>query len=199
MDDCCAVKLISERQRRVFRVVLSINRAIFLVEVWAGIAAYSTALLADSVDMLGDAVVYGFSLYVIGRDAIWQGRAALLKGIIMAAFGAGLLAQVLLKLMNGLVPTAEVMGIVGLSALAANLLCLFLLWRHRDDDINMRSVWVCSRNDKIGNAGALVAAAGVTLTHAAWPDILIGLCIAAVFARSAIVVIRDARAFQFSN
>lgn len=150
--------------------------------------------------MLGDAIVYGVSLYAISRGVIWQARAAFLKGLIMAAFGVGVLVQVVVKIVHGLVPTAEVMGIVGVTALAANVLCLLLLWRHRGDDINMRSAWMCSRNDVIGNVGVLVAAAGVGLSGSAWPDIVIGLLVAAVFCRSAMLVLRDAsREFQFSN
>ncbi len=165
----------------------------FLVEAVAGILSYSTALLADSVDMLGDAIVYGFSLYVVGRGAMWQARAAALKGIIMAVFGLGVLAQVIVKVVQGLVPSANVMGAIGVLALAANVFCLLLLWRHRGDDINMRSAWVCSRNDVIGNAGVLLAAVGVTLTGSAWPDIAIGLLVAGVFCRSAILVLREVR------
>ncbi len=200
MDECCTVTPIAEQQRRVFRTVLGINLGMFFLESVAGILTFSTALLADSVDMLGDAIVYGFSLYVVGRVAAWQARAALLKGVIMAAFGIGVLAQVTFKIHQGLVPTAEVMGLVGTMALAANLLCLMLLWQRRGDDINMRSAWVCSRNDVIGNAGVLLAALAVRLTGSPWPDIAIGLLIAALFGRSAIAVIREAsREFQFSK
>lgn len=193
MDACCAVIRIAKQQRRVFRIVLWINATMFLVEVVSGILSNSTALLADSVDMLGDAIIYGFSLYVVGRGSVWQGRAALLKGLIMAAFGVGVLVQAAFKVVHGLVPTAEVMGAVGVLALAANAYCLLLLWRHRDDDINMRSSWVCSRNDVIGNAGVLLAAVGVNLTGSAWPDIVVGLLVAGVFCRSAILILRDVR------
>lgn len=193
MDACCAVIRIAEQQRRVFRIVLWINATMFLVEAVAGILSNSTALLADSVDMLGDAIIYGFSLYVVGRGSVWQGRGALLKGLIMAAFGVGVLVQVAFKVVHGLVPTAEVMGAVGVLALAANAYCLLLLWRHRDDDINMRSSWVCSRNDVIGNAGVLLAAVGVNLTGSAWPDIVVGLLVAGVFCWSAILILRDVR------
>ena len=172
--------------------VLWINAAMFLVESGAGLAAHSTALLADSVDMLGDAIVYGFSLYVISRGLAWQARAAMLKGVIMAAFGVGVLVQVAVKIARGLAPTVELMGAVGMLALVANLFCLVLLWRRRGDDINMRSAWVCSRNDVVGNAGVLVAAAAVALTGSPWPDIVIGLAVAGVFGRSAIQVIREA-------
>jgi Co/Zn/Cd efflux system component len=192
MDECCEVREIPSEQRRVLHVVLWINVLMFLVESVAGILGNSTALFADSVDMLGDAIVYGFSLYVISRGLFWQARAALLKGVIMAAFGIGVLVQVGVKVARGLTPTVEVMGAVGTLAFVANLLCLILLWRRRSDDINMRSAWVCSRNDVIGNAGVLVAAAAVALTGSPWPDIAIGLLVAGVFGHSAVGVIREA-------
>jgi len=192
MDECCEVREIPRAQRRVLHVVLGINAAMFLVESTAGVLAHSTALFADSIDMLGDAIVYGFSLYVIGRGALWQARAALLKGIVMAAFGVGVLVQVAVKIAQGLAPSVEVMGAVGVLAFAANLCCLALLWRRRGDDINMRSAWICSRNDVIGNAAVLVAAGAVAVTGSPWPDIVIGLLVASVFARSAVLVVRDA-------
>jgi Co/Zn/Cd efflux system component len=176
----------------VLRVVLAINAAMFLVELAAGLLAHSTALLADSADMLGDAIVYGFSLYVIARGPAWQARAALLKGGIMAAFGASILVEVGTKLARGVTPTADLMAGVGLLALAANASVLFFLWRHRADDVNMRSVWLCSRNDVVANAGVLLAALGVALTGSAWPDIAIGLGIAGLFVTSAVEVIRAA-------
>ena len=192
VDECCEVREIPREQRRVLHVVLWINVAMFLVESVAGVLGNSTALFADSVDMLGDAIVYGFSLYVIRRGLLWQARAALLKGAIMAAFGIGVLVQVAVKIAHGLAPTVEVMGAVGLLAFAANVFCLILLWRRRGDDINMRSVWVCSRNDVAGNAGVLVATGAVALTGSPWPDIAIGLLVAAMLGHSAARVIRDA-------
>ena len=194
MDDCCGVRPIHDRHRRVLQVVLWINVAMFLAELAAGLIAHSTALVADSVDMLGDAIVYGFSLYVIGRGPAWHARGALLKGGIMAAFGAGVLVEVVAKLARGLTPEASLMGTVALVALVANGSVLALLSRHRGDDINMRSAWLCSRNDVIANAGVLVAALGVGLTGSAWPDVLIGLAIAALFVLSAVGVIRQALA-----
>jgi Co/Zn/Cd efflux system component len=192
VDECCEVREIPGEQRRVLHVVLWINAAMFLVESLAGVLGNSTALLADSVDMLGDAIVYGFSLFVISRGVLWQARAALLKGVIMAAFGIGVLVQVAMKVARGLAPTVEVMGAVGMLAFAANVFCLVLLWRRRGDDINMRSAWVCSRNDVAGNAGVLVAAGAVALTGSPWPDIAIGLLLAVMFGHSAARVIRDA-------
>lgn len=166
----------------------------FAVEFGAGLVAHSTALLADSVDMLGDAIVYGFSLYVVGRGAVWQARGALLKGAIMAAFAAGIVVEVVVKLARGVTPEGEVMGAVAAVAFVANASVLVFLWRHRGDDLNMRSAWLCSRNDVVANAGVLVAALGVSVTGAAWPDIVVGLAIAGLFGVSAIGVIHGALA-----
>ena len=195
MKECCEVQVdVPERQRRLLWVVLCINGAMFLVELIAGITASSTALLADSVDMLGDAIVYGVSLYVVARGAVWQARVARLKGLIMAAFGVGVLAQVITKLLHGLHPNADTMGVVGSLALAANTVCLVMLWRRRRDDVNMRSAWMCSLNDVAGNAGVIVAGAAVALTASGWPDILVGLMIAGMFCASATHIIRAAAA-----
>jgi Co/Zn/Cd efflux system component len=192
MKDCCEVGLeVQAHQRRTLQLVLWINAAMFVIEAVAGLRAGSTALLADSGDMLGDAIVYGFSLYAVARGPVWQARAALLKGGIMALFGLGVLTQVILRLVRGGVPSADVMG--GIGTLAANTLCLILLWRRRDDDINMRSVWLCSRNDVVANAGVLAAAGAVSLSGSAWPDLLVGLAIASLFGWSAIDVVRRAR------
>jgi Co/Zn/Cd efflux system component len=193
MKDCCEVRSdIPERQRRVLHAVLWINAVMFLAESIAGVVAGSTALLADSVDMLGDAIVYGFSLYVVSRGAVWQARGALLKGVIMAAFGVGVVVQVIVKIVAGTVPSAEIMGGIGVIALVANGVCLALLWRHRTDDINMRSAWICSLNDVGGNAAVLVASAAVALTASGWPDIIVGLLIAGMFGVSSVSVIRSA-------
>lgn len=192
MDQCCAAVAPGGYPQRVLRAVFAVNAAMFAAELTAGLLARSTALLADSVDMLGDAVVYGVSLAVVARGPAWQARAALLKGGIMAAFALGVGVEVGLKLARGAVPAADVMGGVGLAALAANLLCLALLARCRDRDLNMRSAWLCSRNDVLADLGVLVAAALVGLTGAAWPDIAVGLAIAALFTGSAVDVLRDA-------
>jgi Co/Zn/Cd efflux system component len=172
--------------------VLWINVAMFAVEAAGGLLARSTALFADSLDMLGDAVVYGFSLYVISRGGRWLARAALVKGLLMATLGAGVLVHAAVKIAYGLTPTVEVMGWLGLFALLANLVCLGLLRSRREDDINMRSAWVCSRNDVVGNVAVLVAAAGVALTGSAWPDITVGLTVAGFVSCSATQIIREA-------
>jgi Co/Zn/Cd efflux system component len=162
----------------------------FAVELTAGLLAGSVSLVADSLDMLGDALVYGFSLYVVARGKRMKAVSALFKGGIMAAFGLWVLGQAIYKLAVPQVPVFEAIGVVGALALAANSLCLVLLWRHRAEDINMRSVWFCSRNDIVANVSVLFAALGVWLTNSGWPDILVGLAIAALFLRSAMSVLR---------
>jgi len=197
MADCCTnaaceIDKLREGQCSTLRAVLGINLAMFAIEVTAGLLAGSTALLADSLDMLGDALVYGFSLYVVARSEAWKAGAALLKGGIMGAFGFFVLGHAGYKLLYPQVPHVEAVGSIGLLALAANSLCLILLWRHRAADVNMRSVWLCSRNDIIANMSVLAAAGGIGLTHSQGPDLLIGLGIAALFLHSSLQVMRDA-------
>jgi cation diffusion facilitator family transporter len=199
MTDCCSdkaceVEALRSRQGSTLKAVLAINVVMFAVELTAGLLAASVALVADSLDMLGDALVYGFSLYVITRGARMKAMAALAKGGIMAAFGLFVLGQAIHRVMVPEVPVYEAIGAVGLLALAANAVCLGLLWRHRADDINMSSVWLCSRNDIIANVSVLAAAAGVWLTGSGWPDVLVGLGIALLFLRSAVHVLRQAAA-----
>src|SRR4029079_10998970 len=153
----------------------------FLAELVAGLAAGSVAVVADSLDMLGDALVYGFSLYVIRRSEHWRAGAALLKGGIMLLFGVAVLANIVRKVLTQELPTVPLMGVVGVAALAANGLCLVLLTRHRADDINMRSTWICSRNDILANVGVLLAAAGVHWSGTIWPDVAVSSVITALF------------------
>ncbi len=193
MDSCCsakgcAVQQMRVRQASVLRRVLFINAGMFGVEFAAGIALASAALLADSLDMLGDALVYGFSLYVVARGERWKVRAALLKAGVMAGFGLFVVAELGYKLAAPVPPEPQPMGLVGVLALAANVVCFAMLWRHRGDDINMRSVWLCSRNDLIANSMVILAAAAVGHFGSAWPDIVVGAFICALFLRSAFVV-----------
>ena len=196
MDACCEqkaeeIKTLRGEHRKVLVVVLVINVVLFVVEAGAGLLAHSTALLADSLDMLGDSLVYGFSLYVLWRNAEWRATAAVLKGIVMAAFGVGVLAEAVYKVSAAVVPVAETMGIIGLLVLLGNGLCFLLLFRHRSDDLNMRSTWLCSRNDIIANLSVLLAAAGVRIFDSGWPDILVGAAIAGLFLRSASTVLQE--------
>lgn len=199
MADCCSnvaceIEKLQARQSKTLKVVLAINLVMFVAEFSAGWIASSTALMADSLDMLGDALVYGFSLYVVSRNDAWKAGSAVLKGGIMAAFGLFVLGQAIYKVLNPVVPEFELIGLFGLIALAANSVCLMLLWRHRGEDVNMRSVWLCSRNDIIANISVLFAALGVWLTSSQWPDLAVGLGVAALFLRSSFYVFKDARA-----
>ena len=196
MDACCEqkaeeIKTLRGEHRKVLVVVLVINVVLFVVEAGAGLLAHSTALLADSLDMLGDSLVYGFSLYVLWRNAEWRATAAVLKGIVMAAFGVAVLAEAVYKVTAAVVPVAETMGIIGLLVLLGNGFCFLLLFRHRSDDLNMRSTWLCSRNDIIANLSVLLAAAGVRIFDSGWPDILVGAAIAGLFLRSASTVLQE--------
>lgn len=197
MSDCCEAKageleLLRARQSRVLVIVLAVNAAMFVVEFLAGWLAGSTALLADSLDMLGDAYVYGFSLYVLDRSMTWRARAALLKGLVMAALGLVVLLEACWSIRAGAVPWAPAMFGVGAIALMANGACFWLLLRHRDDDLNLRSTWLCSRNDLVANLAVLVAAGVVWWSPSVWPDVLVGVGIAALFLRTALGVIREA-------
>lgn len=193
-DAACEIERLRDSQRTTLIMVLGINVCMFMVEILAGLIAGSTALLADSLDMLGDALVYGFSLFVITRDDRWKALAALCKGLIMSAFGIFVVGRTIVKVLYPAIPAAEVIGLVGTLALFANVWCVLLLWRHRADDVNMRSVWLCSRNDIIANVAVLGAAAGVWGTGTQWPDLIVGFGIAILFLRSSVTVIADARA-----
>jgi Co/Zn/Cd efflux system component len=191
-DKSCEVTALRESHGRVLWIVLTINALMFLVEGWAGLLAHSTSLLADALDMLGDALVYGFSLFVLARNSRWQAGAALAKGAFMLAFGLGVLAEATYKAFHPVMPGVETMGVIGGIALAANLVCFFLLYRHRDDNLNMSSTWLCSRNDLIANVGVLLAAGGSYLLVSRWPDIVVGAIIASLFLSSALRVLSQA-------
>ena len=199
MDACCESKAddlaaLRGRQARVLRIVLAVNAVMFFVEFGAGWIAGSTALMGDSLDMLGDALVYSFSLYVVAKTDVWRARAAQLKGVLMLAFGVGVLLKAGTTLTSGVVPAASTMAAIGLLAFAANAFCFALLSRHRSDDLNLRSTWLCSRNDLVANASVLVAAFLVARLGSFWPDVLVGGGIAVLFLRTAWVVLRESSA-----
>jgi cation diffusion facilitator family transporter len=201
MASCCENKsceLTAMRQShsRVLRIVLVINAAMFFVESAAGLQAHSISLLADALDMLGDSLVYGFSLFVLARSARWQAMAAVVKGCFMLAFGLGVLGEAGYKVFNPIMPGIEMMGIVGALALFANLVCFFLLYRYRSDNLNMSSTWLCSRNDLIANVGVLLAAGTSYQLSSRWPDIIVGSLIAGLFLHSAFGVLRQSARAQ---
>jgi Co/Zn/Cd efflux system component len=160
----------------------------------AGVLAGSQAPKADALDFLGDTVTYGLSLAVIGTPLIWRSRAALLKGMSLGAMGLWVLGSTAHQLLVLGVPRAEVMGAIGFLALAANVASVLLLLRYRDGDANVRSVWLCSRNDAIGNLAVILAAGGVWSTATAWPDLIVAAFMAGLFLWSSIGIIRQALA-----
>lgn len=190
MDHCCEKKTeeltrLQGRQSRILYTVLWINAAMFVIEAAAGLVAHSTALLADALDMLGDALVYGFSLFVLTRSARWQAGAALAKGAFMMAFGLGVLGEAAYKVVHPVMPGVEAMSVIGALAFAANLVCFLMLYRRRGDNLNMSSTWLCSRNDLIANLGVLCAAAASYAFSSQAPDVAVGLAIAGLFVYSA--------------
>ena len=190
----CSLDRLRERQRGTLQIVLGINAVMFFVIVAAALYGKSSALLADSLDNLGDALTYSLSLYAVSRGAAVKAKVALFKGglILLAAFAV--VAQIAYKLVVPSVPVFEVMGIFSLLGLAANSICLFLLWRHRQEDVNMSSVWECSRNDIASNLSVFVAAGAVWFTGSGWPDIVVALGLVWLLMRSAIRVIASAKA-----
>jgi len=179
--------------RRVLVIALLVNAAMFGVEVLAGVSAGSVSLLADSLDFLGDAGNYGISLWVLGMGVVARARASLLKAVTMAAFGAGVLATALWNLSHGGVPDAPTMGLIGGLALLANVGVAVLLYAWRDGDSNMRSVWLCTRNDAIGNLAVMAAALGVFGTGTAWPDLIVAAIMASLALSASVQIIRQAR------
>lgn len=184
----------SGAQRRVLARVLGINAGMFVIEVVAGVFARSTALLADSLDMLGDAIGYGLSLYAVGRGSLWAARAATAKGLLMALLGLGVFFEAVRRQFFHDSPDPIVMLPVAALALAANLACSRLLHAHRQDDLNLRSSWIFTRVDVLANLGTLLAAGAVWILGSAWPDMLVGVLVAGLVLRDAVAVLRAARA-----
>jgi cation diffusion facilitator family transporter len=180
--------------RRVLWCVLAINAGMFAIEIGAGLAAGSASLQADALDFLGDAANYAISLFVVGMALRYRATAALAKGATMALVGTWVLGVAAWHIFNGTLPHAFTMGGVGLTALAANGISFWLLWRHRAGDANMRSAWICTRNDVLGNLAVLLAAAGVFGTGTGWPDILVAAIMAVLALQGAGSVIRQATA-----
>lgn len=175
--------------KRVLWVVIFINAAMFVVEMSAGKLAGSQALQADALDFLGDALTYGLSLAVIGMSLKVRSTAAFLKGLSLLAMGLWVFGSTAYQFFVLGMPSAEIMGLVGLLALAANLASVLLLMRYKDGDANVRSVWLCSRNDAIGNVAVMIASVAVWLTATAWPDLVVAILMAGLFLRSAQLIL----------
>ncbi|WP_180020811.1 cation transporter [Acinetobacter sp. YH16044] len=173
-------------------IALIINAMMFLVEVIGGAYAHSSALWADSLDFFGDAVNYGVSLAVLGASLYWRATVALVKGFVMTAFGIVVIAKVLYAYANGIAPEPITMGIIGILALVANVICAYVLYAFREGDSNMQSVWLCSRNDAIGNVAVILAAVGVFGTGSLWPDLIVAAIMAILGLTGGYQVIRKA-------
>jgi Co/Zn/Cd efflux system component len=182
----------SDAYRRALGAVIAINAAMFCIEMTAGQLAGSQALQADALDFLADTLTYAMSLVVIGRPLRVRATAALIKGASLAAVGLWVLGSTAYRVLALGLPDAPVMGAVGLVALFANLTSVLVLLRYRDGDANVRSVWLCSRNDAIGNLAVITAAGAVAMTAAAWPDLLVAALLAGLFSWSALRIVRQA-------
>ena len=181
------------RYRRILWIALVVNAAMFVVELGAGVRSGSASLLADAIDFLGDAANYGVSLWVLAMALTWRARAALLKGASMLAFGVFVIGPVAWGAWQGVPPEPLTMGSVGLLALAANLGVAVLLYAWREGDANMRGVWLCTRNDALGNIAVMAAALGVFGTGAAWPDLAVAAVMAGLAISGGASVVRQAR------
>jgi Co/Zn/Cd efflux system component len=182
-----------KRYRRVLWLALLVNAAMFAIEVAGGIRSGSLSLLADAVDFAGDALNYGVSLAVLAAAVVWRARAALAKAASMMGFGVFVLGSALLNVWHGEVPVAATMGVVAVMALAANLGVAWMLYAFREGDANMRSVWLCTRNDAIGNLAVMAAALGVFGTGAAWPDLAVAGLMATLALRGGWQVLEQAQ------
>ncbi len=198
-DDCCkaacgtTATLNDPRWRRALWIALGINAGMFAVEMAAGAAADSRALQADALDFLGDAANYAISLLVAGMALAWRARAALAKGLTLIGLSGWVMITAVLAALGGAAPKPELMGIIGALALAANAGVAIMLYRFRTGDANMRSVWICSRNDAIGNIAVMAAALGVFGTGTAWPDIIVAALLAVLGISGGIQIVQQAR------
>lgn len=195
MSSCCSApepRTPSKGFRRALWIALWVNLAMFVIEGIASFQSGSVSLMADAIDFFGDSANYVLSLSVLSMGMLWRGRAAMVKGITMTVFGVAVLARAIWVAQSGVTPEALTMGAVGFLALAANMSVAWILFRYRSGDSDMRSVWLCSRNDAIGNIAVMLAAVGVFGTGTAWPDLLVAAVIGGLAITSGISVVRHA-------
>jgi len=198
MDPCCPTdqetwQKIASKHKNTLWVVFFLNLGMFVVEVVCGWMANSNALWSDSLDMLGDAIIYGLSLLALNQETAWRNRAALFKGYLMAGLALSILLLSFYRFYHPVMPGVEIMSIIGICALIANIICLILLTRHKNDDLNMRSSWICARNDVLVNLSVLIAAGGVALTASPWPDLIISAFICLYIFKSSLWIIKEAQ------
>ena len=189
----CSTPAVSPGFRRALWIALAINLVMFVVEIISGLRSGSVSLLADAIDFAGDAANYGISLVVLSMGLVWRSRAALIKGLSMLAFGMFVLSRAGWAVYAGVVPEPLTMGVIGALALVANVVVALMLYAFREGDSNMRSVWLCSRNDALGNIAVMIAAAGVFGTGSGWPDLVVALIMAGLALSAGYSVVRQAR------
>jgi len=193
MSGCgCDVEIKDASQKKVLVVLLAINACMFVVELGFGWVAESTALIADSLDMLADAVIYGIGLYAVGRSLQHKANAALMSGYFQGVLGCLIVVDILRRIWFGSEPVSEFMMGVGVAALVANVICLLLILKHRNGDVNMRASWICSRNDVIANVGVITAGGLVGWFDSSWPDIVIGAVVVLVILHGVRSIIYEA-------
>jgi len=190
---CATGQVAGPSFRKALWIALVINLAMFVVEIVSGLRSGSVSLLADAIDFAGDAANYGITLTVLSMGLVWRSRAALVKGLSMLAFGVFVLARAGWSIYADVVPEPLTMGVIGALALIANVVVALMLYAYREGDSNMRSVWLCSRNDALGNIAVMIAAAGVFGTGAGWPDFTVALIMAALALSAGFSVVRQAR------
>ncbi len=183
---------VSAEYKRILWIVIAINVVMFVVEMGASIASQSMALRADALDFLGDSLTYSITLLAIGHSLRWRASAALFKGITLALMGLWVLGSTLYRTLVLEIPNEMIMGSVAMIAFTANLISALLLLKYRNGDSNVRSVWLCSRNDAIGNLAALLAAGAIFATQSPWPDLIVAFAMALLFLHSALLILRQA-------
>lgn len=191
-ENNCAIEKLREKQRGTLKVVLFINAIMFIIIAGSAFYGKSTALLSDSLDNLGDALTYGLSLYVVSQGVTTKAKVALFKGSLIFIGACIVLAQIIQRLIIPVLPSYEIMGTFSLLGLVANSLCLFLLWKHRHEDINMSSVWECSRNDIVSNLSVFLTAWAVWFFESGWSDIIVASCLVILLLNSSFRVINSA-------
>jgi len=194
MSDCgCEIEIKDKEQSRVLILLLVINGVMFVAEIIAGVIGDSTALIADSLDMLADALVYAIGLYAVGRSLLVKAKAAHLSGVFQVLLGLGVLFDIVHRTIAGSEPESLMMIAVGLVALVANTFCLALIYKHRQGEVHMRASWIFSKNDVIANLGVIGGGVLVSYTGSSYPDLIIGLIISAIVVRGGVLIMKDAK------
>jgi cation diffusion facilitator family transporter len=199
MSGCgCEIEIKDKEQSRVLILLLAINGVMFVAEIIAGIIGDSTALIADSLDMLADATVYAIGLYAVGKSLMAKAKAAHISGIFQVMLGLGVLFDIVRRFIVGSEPEPLMMIVVGIVALIANSICLVLIYKHRQGEVHMRASWIFSKNDVIANLGVIGGGVLVAWLGSPWPDLIIGLVIAAIVVRGGLYIIKDANSEKLS-